>query len=88
MSIIVSFNCDGCHRAEPGKRALRRHFDSINGKGYGFGYYRFDGVEDVVPNDWISFDPYTGFCYCPECWAQIEAPEDNAEQSCNTAAHT
>ena len=72
MSVKVKFECGGCFVEADGTAFLRRHFDSINGKGYGFGAYRFDTPQDVAPEGWIAFDPYTGCCYCPECWAGIE----------------
>lgn len=79
MSITVKFTCDGCHKAEQGKTFLRRSFDSFSGRGYGFGVWRKDTVEDVCPEGWHAFDPITGCCYCPECWASIEAGEDETQ---------
>lgn len=75
MSLKVMFCCDGCHKQAPGTTYLRRHFDSFNGRGYGWGSYRTDTPEDVKPEGWQAFDPYTGCCYCPECWDDIETTE-------------
>ena len=32
-------------------------------------------VEGVTPEGWVAFDSTIGACYCPECLAEIEAPE-------------
>lgn len=72
MPIRVKFDCDGCFKQADSTTWPKRHFDSANGKGYGFGGYRFDGFDDIKPEGWVSFDPYMGCCYCPECWAEIE----------------
>lgn len=81
MTVTVNFKCDGCDKQAPGKTFLRRHFESLSGRGYGFGTYRTDTVEDVKPDGWHAFDPYTGCCYCPECWESIVNPaaEEAAE---------
>ncbi len=73
MTVTVHFSCDGCEAAAVGTRCLTRRFESINGKGYGFGRYATDAPQDVAPAGWIAFDPYTGCCYCPKCWAEIES---------------
>ncbi len=71
MSITVTFNCCGCDATVPGTSYLKSHFESFNGSGYGFGSWKNDTVEDVTPEGWVAFDPYTRACYCPECWAEI-----------------
>lgn len=78
MSVTVKFSCGGCSKEVDGTTFMRRHFDSVNGKGYGFGMWHEDTPQDVAPAGWIAFDPYTGCCYCPECWAEIEAPAVHA----------
>ena len=74
MTVKVTFECGGCFAKVEGTRWLQRRFDSLNGKGYGFGVYRTETPEDVAPDGWVAFDPYTGCCYCPACWADIERP--------------
>jgi hypothetical protein len=71
MSIKVNFVCDGCHAEAEATTFPRRHFHSVNGKGYGFGHYSTDGFNEIKPEGWVPFDPYTGCCYCPKCWAEI-----------------
>ena len=81
MSVTVKFTCDGCFKEEVGTTFLSRHFDSLSGKGYGFGTWRTDTPQDVAPEGWVAFDPYTGCCYCPECWAEIEGDDTDGEQA-------
>lgn len=80
MTVTVEFECGGCDEKAKGAKPLRRHFHSINGSGHGFGHWSFDGPQDVAPEGWVSFDPYTGCCYCPECWANIENTEAAEDQ--------
>lgn len=75
MTVTVQFECGGCFKTATGTRWLERRFVSWNGKGYGFGNYVYDKPQDVAPEGWIAFDPYTGCCYCPECWASIDSPD-------------
>lgn len=75
MSVTVNFACGGCDATAPGTRPLGRSFVSITGKGHGFGSYRYLTAQDVAPDGWTAFDPYTGCCYCPKCWAEIDAAE-------------
>jgi hypothetical protein len=30
-------------------------------------------ADDVVPDGWVAYDPYTYCTYCPKCWEGIEA---------------
>jgi hypothetical protein len=76
MSVTVTFSCGGCFKEVKGLRPLRRNFHSFSGKGYGFGVYRDEKPQDVAPEGWIAYDPYTLACYCPDCWAEIEEPEE------------
>ena len=73
MAIKVKYACDGCHIEADAATWPRRHFHSINGKGYGFGHWSFDNFNDIAPEGWVPFDPYTGCCYCPKCWDEIES---------------
>ena len=70
--ITVNFECGGCLQKAQGTTWLSRRFVSISGKSYGFGHYEYDTPQDVAPEGWVAFDPYTGCCYCPTCWAEIE----------------
>jgi hypothetical protein len=69
--MTLTFACSGCSATAQGTRALGRTVDSINGRGYGFGSYRYNTPQDVAPDGWIAFDPYTGYTYCPQCWGEI-----------------
>lgn len=73
MAVTVNFECGGCFKQAKGTRFLQRHFHSFNGSGHGFGRWTYDTPEDVAPEGWQTFDPYTGACYCPECWHEIMA---------------
>ena len=33
-------------------------------------------IEQAAPDGWIAFDPWTGCCYCPDCWCDILHPSD------------
>jgi len=76
MSVNVVFRCGGCDAVAEGTKALRKRFQSLSGRDWGFGGPVWDAhVEDVVPEGWVAFDPYTYACYCPTCWTGImEAP--------------
>ena len=71
MSVKVKFECDGCDKDAWGKHRLASKFVSLSGRSYGFGSWHDDKIEDVTPDGWVAFDPYTRCCYCPECWADI-----------------
>jgi len=71
--IKVNFSCDGCHVETMGTDFLHSQFKGITGKSHGFGHWEHDKAEDVCPEGWIAFDPYTQCTYCPECWAEIFA---------------
>lgn len=85
MSIKIKFSCDGCFAEADGTRRLERHTcPAFRGEfprdGSGcFVVHEYDTVQDVAPNGWMPFDPYTGCCYCPKCWGEIEgASEERA----------
>jgi len=61
MTVHVVFKCGGCFVEAEGTTYLRREFRT---------------VEDVTPEGWVAFDPYTHCCYCPECWASVIADDD------------
>ena len=72
MSVEVTFSCDGCDVAITGTSSLDRTFKGFNGKSWGFGRYHLDEPQDLAPEGWVAHDPYTGCCYCPDCWSKIE----------------
>ncbi len=66
MSVTVRFSCGGCDATAEGTNRLRLACGSMRGT-----IMPANTVEDVTPEGWVAFDPYTGACYCPRCWAQI-----------------
>ena len=70
--IDLTFRCGGCDASVTVHNAIRREFHSFSGRGYGFGTYHDTKIEDVAPEGWVAFDPYTQATYCPDCWAGIE----------------
>jgi hypothetical protein len=79
--ITINFECGGCFAKTKGISWLKRDFVSVTGKPYGIGTYRYTTPQDVAPEGWIAFDPYTGCCYCPKCWAEIEGDNKNPLES-------
>jgi hypothetical protein len=80
VSVHVEFRCGGCDAVASGTRFITRPKEKVFGGGRG-GFYRtlpWD-VDDVVPEGWVASDPYTGCCYCPKCWAEIEEIDDRRE---------
>lgn len=71
--IKLVFSCGGCNAVTEGW--MQRRFVSVSGRSWGLGSYVTDSVEDITPEGWIAFDPYTSCTYCPECWAEIESDE-------------
>lgn len=75
MSTTIHMRCGGC--AAEKEVPYERTFRSFDGKGYGFGVYHVPTVEQAVePTGWVLFD-LIGCTYCPKCWAEIEAGEDD-----------
>jgi hypothetical protein len=76
MGVEVVFKCGGCDERADGTQALRKEFLSFSGRAHGFGNVHWAvRVDDVVPEGWVAFDPYTYQTYCPACWAQIMEPK-------------
>lgn len=71
MTVKVLFECGGCFVKAEGTTWLERRFVSISGRSHGFGHYEYTKPQDVAPEGWVAFDPYTGCCYCPDCWSEI-----------------
>jgi hypothetical protein len=79
VSVRVIFSCGGCDAVVEGTKWLSKRFESLSGRDHGFGGPVWDvRVEDVVPEGWVAFDPYTYCCYCPTCWAGITADKEPA----------
>lgn len=81
MTVEVRFKFGGCPEEADGTTWLTREFISLNGKGHGFGSYLFSTPQDVAPEGWIAFDPYTGCCYCPKCWEGITSESEPKEET-------
>ncbi len=71
--ITVKFSCDGCHTEVNGTSFLKSEFHGVTGKSHGFGHWENELAEDMAPEGWIAFDPYTRCTYCPDCWQSIFA---------------
>ena len=74
MSVRLLLECSGCDAKAEGTGRLRRKFVSFSGRDHGFGYWVVQDPEELTPEGWVMFDPYTNATYCPTCWAEIEAP--------------
>ena len=80
MSVLVRFECSGCDAKADGTKPLRKEFVSVSGRSYGIGSAQWAvRVEDVVPEGWMPFDPYTYCTYCPKCWRGIERTPEPGE---------
>lgn len=70
MSVRVTFHCDGCDAKYDEPRTIRRPLGARISPLY---VKKLPwNVEEAAPTDWIIDDPYTGCCYCQECWDSIE----------------
>jgi len=77
MGVEVTFECGGCFKTAEGTDRLRKEFMSFSGRGYGFGTVGpANTVEDVTPEGWVAYDPWTYCTYCPDCWAKINSDDD------------
>ncbi len=66
-------------------------FRSITGRSYGIGnHVALNDPQDLCPEGWIAFDPYTYCCYCPACWEKIVdgATEGEGEIACSHGGET
>lgn len=72
--ITLMFKCGGCPKEEPGTHWLTNSFTPFI-PGGSFGTRHMTTAQDVAPEGWIAFDPYTQATYCPECWAGIESDD-------------
>lgn len=71
MAVTVEFQCGGCHEKEPGKNfgIIKQPLEQVSPN---FARRLPWNVDEVTPDGWIASDPYTGACYCPSCWWEIE----------------
>lgn len=72
MSVYVTFRCGGCDAKAEGTSFISRENMEIM---VNFYQRRPWNVDEVAPDGWVASDPYTGCCYCPTCWAEIEGEE-------------
>lgn len=80
MGVEVLFRCDGCEATAKGTDTLKREFRSVSGREWGFGRpVPVNSVDDIVPDGWWAYDPYTYCTYCPECRGDICAQEQAGE---------
>ena len=70
MSVFSLFRCDGCNNEAVGD-VFTRKFESLSGRGYGFGRYEYTDVRHTTPDGWVAFDFATGCTYCPDCLSAI-----------------
>ena len=72
MTVDVIYKCGGCdnratvHRLKKTWRTIRQ------GTALDLCEVRTPTIEGTTPAGWIAFDPYTGVCYCPVCWAEMQ----------------
>lgn len=70
--VTVFFECGGCSAKTQPQRLSSRFQSMFGDKGWGFGHWVNQKPEDVAPEGWVAFDPYTRCTYCPDCWKEIE----------------
>lgn len=79
MPVRVVFECGGCDAKADGTGDLRMEFRSLSGRTYGLGGpVPANRVEDLAPEGWRAFDPWTYCTYCPKCWTEIRDANDAA----------
>jgi hypothetical protein len=71
MSVMIELSCSGCMDATIRVGPLRKRFHGTRGE-WGWGSASVDSIEDLTPEGWVMFDPYTYCTYCPSCWAGIQ----------------
>ncbi|MGH9088028.1 MAG: hypothetical protein ACRDYZ_07935 [Acidimicrobiales bacterium] len=84
MSVTVTtrFSCGGCDAvrevASTVKVAWQWTFRTPGVDESAFGGHYIDAArpQDLVPTGWVWPDPYTGACYCPDCWRSIAGNEE------------
>lgn len=74
VRVTITYACGGCSATVTApEQVIRSEFASLSGQSHGFGCQVHDEVRvfSAAPEGWVPFDPYTGCCYCPACWALI-----------------
>jgi hypothetical protein len=79
MTTRLHLRCDGCD-AETHSEPIRKRFESVSGRSYGFGSWRAPDVDAAVPAGWVWSDPYTSCTYCPKCWAGLDENKPDTEK--------
>lgn len=74
MTVKLLLTCDGCPDTTA-EAKIERRFLSFNGRGYGWGVYRIDELEEVAPDGWTLFD-LIGATYCPTCTDELFGDDD------------
>jgi hypothetical protein len=78
VTVHVEFRCGGCEAKAWGTHWLKREFRSFSGRTYGIGgTVPSNTIEDITPEGWIAYDPWTYCCYCPKCWTEIQDGSDD-----------
>lgn len=72
MSVKLLLSCGGCDTTAT-VGPLRRRAESVFGGS--LCAVVTDEPEDLAPEGWVMFDPYTYCTYCSTCWAEIEGGE-------------
>lgn len=79
MSVSITYHCGGCDAVET-VTGLRQRWEVVLPAAIHVGGVAFDRcrviiptIESAAPEGWVPFDPHTGVCYCPICWAEIES---------------
>ena len=77
VGVRVIFECGGCDAKAEGTDRLRLEFRGVTGRNYGFGRpVAANTVDDVVPEGWVAYDPWTYCTYCPKCYAEVVGEEE------------
>lgn len=80
MGVEILFSCC-CGATAKGTAPLTRKGESFSGREYGFGRpIAVNTIEDVTPDGWWGYDPWTYCTYCPECRKAIETPTPEPEE--------
>lgn len=83
MSVDVTYRCGGCD-AQAEVRGIRQTIRQVSPL---MAQIQTPTLRTAAPPGWVAFDPYTGCCYCPKCWAEIEAPVSEPSPEVPVASH-
>lgn len=77
MSVTIELACSGCTatiRRDVHQTVTTHGQATINGVVCDRVSTRIPSINRVFDGTgWVPFDPYTGCCYCEDCWESIEA---------------